>query len=415
MTAVAVGLNGVGGFAFWAIVARLDDATAVGSAQELFTAVLVATYLTSLGLPVAVAKFSSDRSPTSATFFRVSVVATAVSSVVGATGIVVLGAGRSLLAPLAGLGALAQIVVLSTIVIGMSCAVLVEVRLIGLRRWDLVLLRVLGVVALRFPLLAVAPDDAAHYWFLLVAGVPATTGCVGAVALWRRHGESVAVTAPVRRAWIRFSSVNFLGLLGAQGPQFLVPLVVALQVPSADYAPFYLAWGATAIVFVIPHMAGQALLAESSKQGTEPRSLVRTTLTLSLTATSAITLASFAAGPVVHLVLGDEYTSTAAVLPWLLGAAVPWSITATALADARVRSADRSVLALTVSFLVTVLGAVAIGTAVDGILGASAGWLFANVAVGAVAATRLRPSLSMRDRRRPVLDVVAERGVVVGS
>ncbi len=416
--AVAVGLNGLGGFAFWAILARSEEAVTVGSAQRLFTALLVVTYLTTLGLPISVAKHCPDGSRRSATLFRWALLATALSSVVGATGLVLVG-GDGLLAPLGVGGALRTTALATLLVVGLSCAVLVEVRLMALRHWGWVVGRVVAVVVLRFPLLAVGPDDRAQWAFLLVAGLPAISGVVGAVVLHVISPRSEPVEANDRRAWTRFSLVNYLGLLGSQGPQFLVPLVVALQVTDVEYAPFYIAWGATAIVFMVPHMLGQTLLVESSKSGAPRSALALMSLAVSMALAVVITLGSFGAGPIVSAVLGPDYRQVSTALPWLLGAAVPWSITCTALAHERSRANSRSVVLLTLLFAVAAVGATGVGVAAGGVMGAARGWFVANVLAGAASAAVLAPVVRRAlGARRPEVEQrsVPERvatGVVV--
>lgn len=386
---IAVGLNGLGGLVFWTVLARSELASTVGSAQQLFTAVLVVSYLTTLGLPVSVARFCTDASGRSAALFRRATAATAASSVVGAL-LLWAFAGEHVLAPLGSLDAIVRLLVLAGATAGLSLAVLVEIRLIALRQWGWVLGRVAAVVLLRFPLLAVSGGDRALWAFLLVAGLPALSGAVGAVALHHLEPHPALLDRVDRRAWRRFGAVNYVGLLASQGPQFLIPLVVALSVDDAAFAPFYLAWGAAAFVFVVPHLLGQMLLAESSRP-TPGRGAVAVGAGLSVAVTAAATVASFGVAPALRGLLGPEYAATVPLLPWLIGAAVPWSLTCTTLAVARSRCDDRAVLGVTGAFAVVAIAGAMLGVAVDGIQGAAVGWFVANWITGVASLATVLP------------------------
>jgi O-antigen/teichoic acid export membrane protein len=386
LTTLAVGLNGLGGFAFWALLAAMHDAARVGEAQRLFTAVLVVTYLTSLGLPVSVAKFCPDRSPAAVRFFRRAVAATALSSVFGAGVLVAVGRGTPVLDPVADESAAVQFLLLAAAAAGLSCAVLVEARLMALRQWGWVVARAGVAVLLRFPLLLLVPTLTSGWAFALVAGMPACTGFVGALALDRVDVGRTAggrVDPELRRRSVRYSTVNYLGLLGAQGPQFLVPLAVAMAVPSEEFAAFYLCWGATVIVFAVPHLIGQAVLSESSHIGTTLATLGRSGRSLSLGITVLLAAGALAGGPLIGAVLGPEYRAATFLLPMLVLAAVPWAVTSTALAVARADADGRRLLVLTMSYLLCAVGGVSVGVLVAGTSGAAVGWLLGNVACAA--------------------------------
>ena len=306
---LAVALNGAGGFAFWWVAAWRLPAADVGAAEELFTALMALTCLTSMGLPIAVARFSADETAASATIFRWSLVYTAATSALGAA-LLVWTAPGGLLAPIRSLGGPGAFFVLGLLTAGMSFAVLVEVRLMAMRRWGWVVGRVLLVVGVRIPLLWVDSGVASRWLFVLVAGAPALSGLLGSAVLHR--------TSPARAGWwrrlpddtldlLRYSTVHFVGLLGSQGPMFLIPLVVAVTVDSASYAPFYIAWAITQTAFVIPHMLGQTFLVETAKSGVDEDRHRLVTLVLAAGTMGVIAVASFVVGPVLSWSLGSEY------------------------------------------------------------------------------------------------------------
>ncbi|MGH9085644.1 MAG: lipopolysaccharide biosynthesis protein [Acidimicrobiales bacterium] len=415
----AVAINGLGGFAFWWVAAWRGDAVAVGAAQELFAAVSVVICLTSMGLPVAVARYCADDSEPSAEVFRWSLVYTAITSLAGAA-LLIHVAPDQILRPLRSLGTGGALAVVALLVAGMSFAVLVEVRLMALRRWGWVVGRVALVVGLRLPLLWWTPTDASRWLLLLVAGAPALSGLIGAVVLHRSSPSRGWWRALPRSSpgWFRYSAVNYLGLLGSQGPMFVVPFVVAISVDSASFAPFYVAWAITQTAFLVPHMVGQAFLVEAVKPGADHRHQLRIALSVALGAMLAIAVASLAVGRFVGWSLGDDYHQTAALLPWLLAGCIPWALTSSALARARLRHEGFTVMCITATFFGLTVGAVALGSASDGVAGASRGWLVGNVAAAAMAGAtllaELRSALGTPEAVEPIL-VPLELEAVVGS
>jgi len=381
---VAVAINGAFGFAFWWLAAWRDEPSAVGAAQELYTALTVVACLTSMGLPVAVARFSPDRSARSDAHFRDALVYTSLTSAFGAVVLAAVGA-HELVAPATHTGGRAgAAVLLSFLLVGMALAVLVEVRLITMRRWGWLLTRVVLVAVARLPLLFLAQSG--RWYFLVVAGLPAVSGFVGAGALLlARPRPAAALHRDERRAWFRFATINWAGLIGSQGPMFLIPLIVALSVSSADFAPFYIAWAITQMTFLLPHMIGQAYLAESSK---DVEIDDRMTLWLSLGVMAAVTVLAVPASIVLEASLGPDYSSVGRLLPWLLAGCLPWAVTNSHLARARRRHEDGAVIAITGSFFVVTLGAVSLAAPSGGVVSAVEAWMLANVVV-ALLATRI--------------------------
>ena len=395
---LAVGINGIGGFAFWWAAAAMHPAEAVGSAQRLFSLVMFVNYATSMGLPIVVARWCSDRSPQSSAVLRWAFLYTCAASIVGAAVLVPL-APADVTRPIWGAGPLVAIAATVALVAGISFAVLVEVRLIALRAWRWVVLRAVGVAVLRLPLLWVDVGDDATWLFLVVAGAPALSGLLGVHLLHRReHPERTWWSRPPDR-WrplLRYAWVNYIGLLGSQGPTYIVPFVVAVLVRGEEYAPFYLAWAVATIVFAVPHLIGQALLAESSKAAAPRDEQVRLALLLSVGAMIVVAVGSIGLRMTVHHHVGSELRGALELLPWLVTPAVPWAVTAILLARARLRGDAGVVILVTGSFFTCSLAFVALMAAGGGIDGAARGWVLANVVTMLVALAALtferRPS-----------------------
>lgn len=399
-----VAVTAISGSTYWLIAARLESADTVGEATALFTSVLFVNYLTNLGLPVAMARYVvDDRHPT-LRLFGLAVLATSVSSTVGAL-LYLLVLRDDTRAPLDALGpgGVALFVVLT---IGMAATLLVEVRLMALRRWGWVLGRVVLVAVGRFVVLAVLPTDDVSLWlFVGVAGPPALSGIVGLVVLrLTGHGPSRPLPLPATAgAATRLAGVNWGALLAAQGPQFALPVLVLANVPSDENAAFYIAFGITTVVFLLPHTIGQVLLVEGGRDGADLRSQVRVCLAITGALMAVIALAAWVGAGLVTVVYGTDYELASELLPVLVVAGLPWALTSTSLARARVQEDSLATMAITVSFAVATLVPAALLVPADGSRGATLSWLVGNIVAAAVAlATLTRGSPRARSAPDPV-------------
>jgi len=178
---------------------------------------------------------------------------------------------------------------------------------------------------------------------------------------------------PQWAAALRYANVNYAGQLAVQGPFMLLPLLVAIEVPSALNGSFYVAWSIAGVIFIVPQVIGQALLVEGGRAGSRMESQARVAVLLGGGFAVAAVVASIVGSPAVPLVFGRAYERSAHLLPLLVLPAIPWAYTSAALAVARVRHDGRVVIAITTAFALGVLGpAVLLGHA--GVNGAVEGW-----------------------------------------
>ena len=382
---VSLGLGALGGFVFWWLAARLEPAATVGEASALFTAILFIAYLTSMGLPVAVAKYGALDHPATHSLWSWALVYTAATSLVGAVAFVWI-APTSFTEDLGAFGAwsgVAQVAFLFVMVTGMAYAVLVETRLATLRAWKWVVGRVAVLALGRLPLLFVTSlSSTAIGLVLLMAGAPALSGVIGVIALhWvtPRHNRQMRTLPDHARPALRFATVNWLGMLAAQAPQFTVPLIIATQVSSAENAAFYLAWSMTIVTFLVPQTIGQVVVAEGSRQEGSVDHKVWVGFLTALAAMTILALGALAFAPLATKIFGPAYALTGTILPPLIAAGIPWAVTAMLLARARVLANTGVTVAITVTFAVLGLGMVTVAGVEWGLQGAAWGWLVANV------------------------------------
>jgi O-antigen/teichoic acid export membrane protein len=407
----ATAIMAAGGFVAWALAARIQPIGTVGAATALFASTLFVVYGTGMGLPVAVARFAHGEPDEVERLWSWAVAYAAVASAVGTGCFVLLGPrvlGTAVTGPLSDLTG--GWLLFFALALGMSWAALSEMRFMTMRSWAWVVGRVGLVVAVRLPLLVTPLASEPLGLLVIMAGPPAVSGFLGVAALAlrraaRRAGHLWPAPRGLADAW-RYATVNWVGTLAAQAPQFVAPLVVAATVPAADNAGFYLAWSITTVVFLIAHTIGQVVVSEASRSPGQLRRHVRSGLELGLALSGGIALVLWAGASLATIVFGSDYGATAAVLPRLCAAAIPWTITSLCLAVTRVRNDWAGTFAITGAFAALTLAPMVALVGPHGVIGASTGWLLGNVAASVVAGA----VVFNRERRR-----VSKRAVTVSA
>jgi O-antigen/teichoic acid export membrane protein len=410
---VAVGVNAAGGLLYWAVATRLCATEVVSQGGFLYAAVLFVNYVTTMGLPVAVARFGPANDRAADTWFSWALLYTTATSAAGTVAFLVVAEvafPRGQLDALWAWGVPVGVAVFFTFVVGQSFAVLVETRLVTQRRWGWVLGRVVLVVVLRLPLFVVpALRDNGIGLLVIIAGTPALSGLVGAWAL--RRTTPAAVRGPLRplppgtRLVLRYATVNYLAMLAAMAPQFLFPLIVGRYEP-ADYGAFYVAWTIVTVVFVVPHTVGQTVVAEGARDPGHVDRQVRLGLAVAVAIVGSLTVGAFVlAGPAVRLLFGDAYDLAADLLPRMVAAAVPWCVTALLIARARVRQDQAATVVVTLGFAGITLALSGWLAATRGLVGAANGWLLGNVVAAGLAVVATAVLARAPRGARPVADL----------
>lgn len=393
---VGAGVQAVGGALFWLVAARIADADTVGRATALFTSSLFVAFLAGLGLQVSLARFAPGRDHDSHAMFTWAVLATtAAASVIAAVYMIVVDTEAiSALTSWHEVGGPALFVVAS---VGAALSLIVDVRWMAVRRWGLVLTRIVVVAVARFPLLLIGGGDHTMSLFIAVVAPVAVTGLVCAAMVGRVTGGGHRLRpypSQARRA-VRYSMVNYLSTLAYQAPQFALPVIVLLSVDADANAAFYVAWGITALAMYMPMAIGQALVAEGGKDGAGLRGQVRVALVLTTALMAAGTAVTLAGRDVIVAVYGDEYSDGARILPMLVAACVPWAITSVFLSEARVRHAQVATVMISLVLTVGICVPALVLVPDDGLDGAAVAFAVGNVAAAVCA---LAAHMRMRGR-----------------
>lgn len=384
---VGAAVQALTGAVFWLVAARVDDTEIVGQSTALFTSILFLAYLAGLGLPVALARYAPGRDTDSHVVFSWAVAANATWAAVLAVGylaVVDTEATRALTAEAGALGPVLFVIA----AVGSSVTLLVDVRWMTVRRWKLVLGRIAVVGLARFPLLLVPAGDAETVHLFAAATVPLlVSGVWGAVAMGRFTGGThrFAPRPGAAVAAVRYAAVNYLSTLAYQAPQFVLPVIVLLEVDPDTNAAFYVAWGITAMGLYVPMAIGQALLAEGGKDGAELRKQVRAALVATTALMALAAVATAVARDIVTVVYGDDYAEAARVLPALVAGTVPWAVTSVLLTESRVLHRTAATVSVSLVLTVSILAPAVILVPNDGLDGATASFLVGNVIAAVVA------------------------------
>jgi O-antigen/teichoic acid export membrane protein len=388
---VSTVVTALGGLLFWIIAARIYTTGEVGRATALFSAVLFVNYASNLGLGIAVARYARDQSAASIMTYRYAVALASISSVLGSA-IFLVAAPHRTVAPLFDVSTASGVVMWLAIGAGMGVTTIVDVRLLALRMWPWVFARALAVAVIRVLLIAVDPSmDPAGWTFFVAAGIPALSGAVGVIALARTEGRRLPwlPVLPETRAALRYALQNYFPVLAEQAPLLGLPLVVLLTVGAAANANFYIAWGATLFVLMVPTAITQILLVEGGRDGTEINHQTKLALTWSLVVMTAAWVVAWAGRDVVTIVYGSDYEYAAVIFPQLVAGGIAWSIMTVAVTRARLEHNTRSTVLITVLFAVTVLVAALFWTSTKGVNGAVDAWLLGCAVGGGAGAVFL--------------------------
>lgn len=392
---VAVGIGAVGGLAYLSIAARInvDDRSVVGGAGFLFQALLCINWLTSMGIPVAVARFAPANNKSVNTLFNWALIYTAASSLVGTLAffIVAKTAFEEQTAVLFQWGWVSGLLLFFVLLTGQSFAMLVEIRLVTMRLWSWVMSRVIFVVVLRLALFGI-PSLATNPvgLFFIMAATPALSGFIGAIVLYfvhPKHDRGGLFPLPSEtRLVLRYATVNWVAMLAAQAPQFLSPIIVGKFVDKNEYGAFFVAWTIVTVVFLVPHTVGQTVLSEGSRAHADVERQAKLGLFVAGGFMIVMTIGAYVFGGfAVNLLFGKGYDLALDILPRMVAAGVPWALTAILLARARVYQHQVTTVIITGGFAIATLIPVSLLAAATGVPGAATAWLIGNVVAAFLA------------------------------
>lgn len=384
---LTTGLNGILGFAYWVLAARLYPAKAVGIGAGAISAMTLVSSLGWVGLQFVLLRYVPVAGSAQRRLVRISyVIAIAVALV--ATGIFLAGFAR-----LAGLGILTDSP-LTILLFAASVALWVvfslqDPVLIGLRRagWVPVENATFGAIK---AVMLVALAASASAWAILGAWVLGLVGLVLVinVALFGRllrREQTIPSRLPGQRQLIRFASGNQVVAVTAAIPDSLVSLLVLAFMPGAANAYYYSAWAVSFSLRLLAVNMSNALIVEGALAESKVRSLVRQVSRLAFVVVIPLVVVVVVCADPIMAAFGLQYTHAANLLRLFAVGLIPFTIVNFVIAVERIQErVGRALLIAGACTLVTIgLDLWLIPSA--GLTGAGWGWLIGQTVGAAVA------------------------------
>jgi O-antigen/teichoic acid export membrane protein len=395
---LTTGFNGILGFAYWVLAARLYPVRVVGIGAGAISAMMLVSSLGWVGLQYVLLRYVPVAGRAQARLVRLSYAA-AIAIALAATGIFLAGFAR-----LAGLGILTEspltILLFAASVVVWVIFSLQDPVLIGLRRAGWVPIENATFGAIKAVLL-VALAASASAWAILGAWVLGLIGLVVVinVALFGRllrRDEAVAPRLPSQRQLVRFATGHHLVAVTAAIPDSLVSLLVLGFIPgAAANGYYYAAWAVSFSLRLLAVNMSNALIVEGALAEDKVRALVRQVSRLAFVVVIPLVVVVVACAGTIMSTFGPHYTHATNLLRLFAVGLIPFTIVNFVIAVERIQErAGRALLIAGASTVLTIGLDVWLIPSV-GLSGAGWGWLIGQT-VGAAIAIRLTLRRSAR-------------------
>jgi O-antigen/teichoic acid export membrane protein len=384
---LTTGLNGVLGFAYWVLAARLYPAKAVGLGAGAISAMILVSSIGWIGLQFVLLRFVPVAGSAQTRLVRLTYAA---AIAIGLAAAAVFLAG---FAQLAGLGILTKSPIT---VLGFAASIVLWVvfslqdsALIGLRRAGWVPIENATYGAIKALLLVVLAASASA-WAVFGAWVLGLIGLIFAInaalfGRFLRRERAVPSRLPPRRQLIRFATGHHFVALTAAIPDSLVSLLVLGFMPGAANAYYYSAWAVSFSIRLLAVNMSNALTVEGALAETKVRSLVLQVSRLAFAVLIPLVIGVLViAGPIMRA-FGPGYEHAAPLLRLFALGLVPFTIVNFVIAVERIRQRIGAALLIAGVSTVATIGLDLWLIPSAGLSGAGFGWLIGQVLAALVA------------------------------
>jgi len=384
---LTTGLNGILGFAYWVLAARLYPAKAVGIGAGAISAMTLVSSLGWVGLQYVLLRYVPVAGRAQTRLVRLSYAAAIAISLL-ATAVFLAGFAR-----LAGLGILTESP-LTVLLFAASIALWVvfslqDPVLIGLRRaaWVPVENAAFGAIK---AILLVALAASASAWAILGAWVLGLVGLVLVinVALFGRllqRDQTLPSRLPQQRQLVHFAAGHHFVAVTAAIPDSLVSLLVLAFMPGAANAYYYSAWAVSFSFRLLAVNMSNALIVEGALAESKVRSLVRQVSRLAFVVVIPLVVVVVLGADQIMSAFGPQYKEAANLLRLFAVALIPFTILNFVIAVERIRErVGRALVIAGASTLVTIGLDLWLIPSV-GLTGAGWGWLIGQTLGAAIA------------------------------
>lgn len=271
-------VNSALGYVYWIAAAHAFSPHDVGLANALIAAMMLASLVSNLGVPIALVEIlprHRDDRAWSQTLF--AALAIAIAGGIGAGVLVVLG-----LPAIAGrFSVLSDPLYSAAFVIGVpawTAVTVLDYTFVAERRAGRMLTRnaIFGAVKLVVLAVPIVLVHGSALWILLSWIIAAVVSLIAGLWLLHALGRRVRLSAvaelatELRAIWARLAG-HHLTTLGALLPMALLPLLVTVRLSPRDNAYFALTWMVGAIFMVVSPAVASSLLAEGAHAPGEAR------------------------------------------------------------------------------------------------------------------------------------------------
>lgn len=394
-------LSTVFGFLFWALAARMMDASDVGLASGIISASIFLSGLAQLGLGYGLVRhISHTKNPNR--LLNLSIV---IVSVIGLLLTFLFLATLHKLSPaLLPLRTMDKSLLFMVLVLSWTLSVLLHWVFVATRRAIFSLTRqtshmILAVVFFLL-LLPIIPDFTAvliaHTFAALLSVVlsfhalpKAQPGYRFSVSGASRDALRVEpILNSLRSRFASYSLMNYAANQVQRAPNTLLPLIVINQLGPSEAAYFFVVWTIGTALPALISAFGDSLFAEGSKDPAMASTYARRAVMLSLLLISGLAVVIIASGRFILLLYGPEYAEHGLSLLYLVTlAAMPTVVLSMFMSFLRIVDRMRAVLVIITVWGTLGLLLTSVGIAWQGLLGAGIGWLLSQVLVlvGSVA------------------------------
>jgi O-antigen/teichoic acid export membrane protein len=384
---LTTGFNGLLGFAYWVLAARLYPKGAVAIGAGAISAMTLVSSLGWIGLQFVLLRFVPVAGGAQTRLVRVTY-ATAIGIGLAAAGIFLAG-----FAHLAGLGALtdspATVLLFMTSIALWVVFSLQDPVLIGLRRAGWVPIENATFGAIKAALLIVLAASASA-WAIFGAWVLGLVGLVVVinVALFGRllkRDRGLPSRLPPRRQLIRFATGHHFVAVTAAIPDSLVSLLVLGFMPGAANAYYYSAWAVSFSFRLLAVNMSNALIVEGALAESKLRSLVLQVSRLALAVVIPLVIIVVLFADQIMRAFGADYAQAANLLRLFAVALIPFTIVNFVVAVERIRQRVGPALLIAGVSTVATIGLDIWLIPSAGLSGAGWGWLIGQTLGAAIA------------------------------
>jgi O-antigen/teichoic acid export membrane protein len=344
--------NLVLGYAFWVVAARLFSVSEVGLAAAVIAAMTLCGTVGAVGVGNALIHLLPTRNDDAAWSRTVAAALVSAAGMSAAVGVVLLAVLPAVSPEFAGLrsGPLVAAAFLAGAA-ALVAAEMVDRAFVGDRSSGSMLARNAAAAALKIALLAVPAVVAVGAGGIVVAWVLAAAASLPlAVWLQRRLGRRWRRPAGVRRevaGIVRTIAGHHVVSVGNMAPQYLLPLLVAGMLSTAENGVFYTTWRVAGGFMIVSVAVATSLFADGAHDARDLGRKARRALLLIAGMLVPALLVAVAAGDRLLAVLGPEYAAGSTLLLLLALGALPDAVTNVYVALLRLERRFRAAAALT--------------------------------------------------------------------